>query len=138
MALADHSRSPRAGNLPSPPAPEGYTTIIGALDRARAITQRIDDDYAEDPHGKDASPANRKAQGQMVKFFCAAWEAFHANKLMLSKAFIAKYDKMNRSLVESNNPNLALPEIADIAARVMERIVPEVEELAARELSVSP
>jgi hypothetical protein len=57
---------------------------------------------------------------------------------MLSKAFVAKYDKMNRSLVESKNPNLALPEIADVAARVMELIVPEVEELAARESGVSP
>lgn len=117
---------------------EAYTTIIGALDRARAITQHIDDEYAEDPHGWDASPANRKAQGQMVEFFRAAREAFHANKLMLSKAFVAKYDEMNRSLDESNNPNLAPPEIADIAARVMERIVPEMEELAARELGVSP
>lgn len=74
----------------------------------------------------------------MVEFFRAAREAFHANKLMLSKAFVAKYDEMNRSLDESNNPNLAPPEIADIAARVMERIVPEMEELAARELGVSP
>lgn len=117
---------------------EAYTAIIGALDRARAIARHIDDEYADNPHGWDASPANRKAQVQMVEFFHAAREAFHANKLMLSKAFVAKYDEMNRSLDESNNPNLAPPEIANIAASVMERVVPDMEELATRELGVAP
>lgn len=117
---------------------EAYTAIIGALDRARAIARHIDDEYHDDPHGWDASEANRKAQDQMIEFFHAARSAFHANKLMLSKAFVAKYDQMNDGLNEGHNPNLIPPEASTIAARVMERTVPEMVELAIRELGVAP
>lgn len=117
---------------------EAYTTIIGALDRARAIAQHIDDEYSDDPHGWDASENNRKAQTQMVEHFHAARNAFHSQKLMLSKAFVAKYEEMNRGLGAGDNPNLAPPESAEIAASVMRKIVPEIEELATRELGVSP
>jgi gas vesicle protein len=117
---------------------EAYTAIIGALDRARAITQHIDEGYSDDPHVWDASENNRKAQAQMVEYFHVARNAFHAHKLMLSKAFAAKYEEMNHGLGEADNPNLAPPEGADIAASVMQRIVPEMEELAMRELGVAP
>lgn len=116
---------------------EAYTAIIGALDRARAITVHIDDGYGDDPHVWDASDANRKAQAQMVEHFHAARNAFHAHKLMLSKAFVAKYEAMNTGLGEADNPNLMPPEGAEMAAKVMQRIVPEMEELAMRELGVA-
>jgi len=116
---------------------EAYTTIIGALDRARAIAKYIDMEYGNDPHGWDASESNRKAQSQLVEHFHAARESFHANRLMLSKAFVAKYDEMNDSLAEGSNPNLIPLETSEIAASVMHRIVPEMEQLAAKELGVS-
>lgn len=117
---------------------EAYTTIIGALDRARAITQHIDDSYDDDPHAWDASDENRKAEAQMIEYFHDARGAFHAHKLMLSRAFVAKYEEMNLRLGEADNSNLIPPEGAEIAARVMARIVPEMEELAIRELGVTP
>jgi hypothetical protein len=115
---------------------EAYTVIIGSLDRARAITVHIDEGYDEDPHAWDASDGNRKAQSQMVEFFHAARTAFHAHRLVLSKAFVAKYEEMNRCLGEAENPNLIPPETAEIAASAMQRIVPEMEELAIRELGL--
>lgn len=115
---------------------EAYTAIIGALDRARAITRHINEGYREDPHAWDESESNRKAQTQMIEFFHVARQAFHANRLMLSKAFVAKYDEMNHDLGEGENPDLAPPESADIAATVMARILPEMEQLALRELGV--
>jgi gas vesicle protein len=116
---------------------EAYTTIIGALDRARAIAQYIDREYCNDPHGWDASEYNKKAQKELVEHFQTAREAFHANRLMLSKNFVAKYDEMNDALAEGGNPNLAPPETSEIATSVMQRIVPEMEQLAAKELGVS-
>ncbi len=116
---------------------EAYTVIIGALDRARAITLYIDDGYDDDPHAWHGSDEDRKAQAQMIEHFHAARGAFHAHKLMLSKAFVAKYNEMNESLGEADNPNLVPPESAEIAARIMQRIVPEMEELAMRELGVA-
>lgn len=116
---------------------EAYTQIIGSLDRARAITEHIDSEYSDDPHGWDASENNRRAQAQMVEHFQAARAAFHANRLMLSRAFVTKYEEMNRELGESNHSNLAPPEGAAMAAQAMKRIVPEMEELAARELGVA-
>jgi len=115
---------------------EAYTTIIGALDRARAIAAHIDDGYDEDPHTWDASEGNRKAQAQMIEFFHAARQAFHANRLVLSKAFVAKYEEMNRALGEADNQNLIPPESAEMAASAMQRILPEMEELAIRELGL--
>ena len=110
--------------------------IIGSLDRAKSITTHIDDGYDEDPHGWDASESNRKAQAQMVEFFHDARQSFHANRLVLSKAFVSRYEEMNRSLGEADNQNLIPPEASKIAARVMQRMVPEMEELAIRELGL--
>jgi hypothetical protein len=115
---------------------EAYTIIIGSLDRASAITKHIDDEYGEDPHGWHASENNHKAQAQMIEFFHTAREAFHANRLVLSKAFVAKYEEMNCGLEEADNPNLVPPEAAELAASVMQRIVPEMEEVAIRELGL--
>lgn len=115
---------------------KAYTEIIGALDRARALAAHIDAEYQDDPHQWDASDNNRRAQVQMVEHFHAARAAFHANRLMLSRAFIAKYEQMNRDLGEGDNPNLIPPEAADIAAQVMERTVPDFEALAWKELGV--
>jgi len=115
---------------------EAYTKIIGALDRARAITAHIDDGYDDDPHAWDASEANKKASAQMVEYFHAARIEFHANRLMLSAAFVEQYERMNLELGEADNPNLLPPEGAEIAARVMSRIVPAMETLAKEELGV--
>lgn len=116
---------------------EAYTSIIGSLDRARAIVVHIDEGYDVNPEAWDASDANRKAQAQMIDYFHAARNAFHASRLVLSKAFIAKYEEMNPGLGEGDNPNLMPPEASDIAVAVMRRIVPEMEELAVRELGLS-
>ena len=115
---------------------EAYTEIIGALDRARAITMHIDEGYREDAHQWDESEANRKAQSQMVEHFHKARTVFHAKRLILSRAFIAKYETMNRELGEASNPNLIPPEAAEISADVMRRLVPALEELAQRELAM--
>lgn len=116
---------------------EAYTKIIGSLDRARAITEYIDDGYGDRPEAWDQAEANRKAQGEMVEHFHVARIEFHASKLMLSPAFVAKYDAMNAGLEEANNPNLIPPESAELAARMMKQIVPEMELLAKRELGVA-
>jgi hypothetical protein len=113
---------------------ETYTKIIGALDRARAIAAHIDDSYDDDPHAWDASEANRAAQAQMVEFFHVARIEFHANRLVLSSVFVGQYEKMNRELGEANNSNLIPPESAEIAASVMNRVLPEMEALAKEEL----
>ena len=115
---------------------EAYTNIIGALDRARAIGKHIDEKYQEDPHSWGASESNRTANDQMIDFFHSARNAFHANRLMLSSAFVAKYDKMNWELGEADWQNLTPPETSEIAKNVMCRIVPEMEALAIRELGV--
>ena len=115
---------------------EAYTKIIGALDRARAITVHIDDGYDDDAHAWDASEANKASQAQMIEHFHAARIEFHANRLMLSSAFVAQYEKMNRELGEADNPNLIPPESAEIAASVMNRILPEMVALAKQELGV--
>lgn len=117
---------------------EAYTVIIGALDHARAITETIDEGYDEDPHAWDASEYHRKAQEQMIQHFHVARNAVHANRLMLSKSFTAKYDEMNKRLGEADHQNLIPPESAEIAASVMRSIVPELEDLAIRELGVVP
>lgn len=114
-----------------------YTKIIGALDRARAITSHIDDGYDDDPHAWDASEANKKAQEQMVEHFHAARIELHANRLVLSSAFVVQYEKMILALGEANNPNLIPPESAEIAAEVMNRMVPGMEALAKQELGVN-
>lgn len=113
---------------------ESYTRIIGALDRARAIMHHIDEGYSEDPHVWDSSEQNKKAQAQMIEYFHFARDAVHSNRLMLSKAFVAKYEEMNVALREADNPSLAAPESSQIAASVLKRIVPEMEELAIKEL----
>jgi hypothetical protein len=115
---------------------ETYTKIIGALDRARAIVAHIDDGYDDDAHAWDASEANRTAQAQMVEFFHVARIEFHANRLMLSPAFVGQYERMNRELGEADNPNLLPPESAGTAADVMNRVLPEMEALAKKELGV--
>lgn len=115
---------------------EAYTRIIGALDRARAITAHIDDRYADDPHGWDASEANRTAQAQMVEHFHVARTEFHANRLMLSSAFVSAYERMNCELSEADNSNLIPPESAEVAAEIMDRAVPAMEALAKKELGV--
>lgn len=115
---------------------EAYTKIIGALDRARAITAHIGNEYGDDPHGWDASEANRKAQGQMIEHFHIARIEFHASRLMLSPAFVNKYEEMNQALGEADNPNLIPPESAEMAAQTMKRIVPVMEALAKQELGV--
>lgn len=116
---------------------EAYTVIIGALDRARAIAEYIADHYRDDPHAWDASAGNRQAQTEMVEHFQVARTAVHSSRLVLSKAFVARYDEMNRRLAEGNNPNLLPPESAEIAANVMREAVPEMEGLAIRELGMS-
>lgn len=116
---------------------EAYTVIIGALDRARAIAQYISDRYDEDPHDWDASADNRNAQAEMIEHFQVARTAIHSSRLVLSKAFVAQYEEMNRGLAEGNNPNLLPPESATIAAKVMRKVVPEIEGLAIRELGMS-
>ena len=113
---------------------EAYTKIVGALDRARAIIVHIDERYHDDPHMWDASEANSAAQAQMIEHFHAARMEFHANRLMLSSAFVAQYEAMNRELREAND--LISPESAVVAARVMNRIVPEMEALAKHEIGV--
>ena len=117
---------------------EAYTNIIGALDRARAIIVHIDDGYDHDAHAWDASEANRASQAQMIEHFHAARTEFHANRLMLSSAFVAQYERMNRELGEADNPNLIPPESAGMAVRVMNQVVPEMEALAKKELGVDP
>jgi hypothetical protein len=116
---------------------EAYTKIIGALDRARAITTHISDGYDDEPYAWDASEANKKAQEQMVEHFHAARIEFHANLLMLSSAFVLQYEEMNRALGEADNPNLIPPESADIAAKIMNHTVPRMEALAKQELGVN-
>ena len=115
---------------------EAYTKIIGSLDRARAILDHMDEEYGEDPHTYDASKRCREANAQMIEFFHAARTEFHANRLMLSRAFVAKYNQMNRDLEEAANPNLIPPESTEMSAAVMRRIVPEMHELAVKELEV--
>ncbi|WP_313809358.1 hypothetical protein [Sphingobium sp.] len=115
---------------------EAYTKIIGALDRALAITAHINDGYGGDPHSWDASEANAKAQAQMIEHFHIARIEFHANRLMLSPAFVAKYEEMNQVLGEANNPNLLPPESAGMAVAAMRRVVPDMEALAKQELGV--
>lgn len=115
---------------------EAYTEIIGALDRARAIVMHIDEAYREDAHEWDASEANRKAQSQMVEHFQNARTVFHAKRLMLSRAFVANYEAMNRELGEASNPNLIPPEVSAISSNVMQRHVPELEDIAQRELGI--
>lgn len=73
---------------------------------------------------------------QMIDFFHAAREAFHANRLVLSKAFVSRYEEMNRALGDADNPNLLPPQASEIAASVMQRMMPEMEEVALRELGL--
>lgn len=115
---------------------EAYTKIIGALDRARAICVHIDEGYADNPEAWFASEEKKKADQQMIEFFHTARFEFHANRLMLSSAFVAQYDEMNFGLGEADNQNLIPPESAEMAADIMKRIVPEMEALAKRELGV--
>jgi gas vesicle protein len=115
---------------------EAYTAIIGALDRARAILDHIDEGYREEPHAYDESEASKNASKQMIEQFHLARMAFHANRLMLSKAFASKYDKLNTELDAASSPNLAPPEKAAIASEIATRIVAELEELALIELGV--
>jgi hypothetical protein len=116
---------------------EAYTKIIGALDRARAITAHVDECYDEDPHTWDASDANRIAQAQMIEHFHVARSEFHANRLILSPAFVAAYERMNAELSSADNPNLIPPESAELAAQVMKRSVAAMEAVAREELGVS-
>ena len=73
----------------------------------------------------------------MVEYFQVARTEFHANRLMLSFDFVSQYEKMNPELAEGNNPNLIPPESAEIAASVMNRILPDMEGLAKQELGVA-
>ena len=73
----------------------------------------------------------------MVEHFHVARIEFHANRLMLSSDFVGQYERMNRELAERNNPNLISPESAEIAASVMNLILPEMEDLAKQELGVA-
>jgi hypothetical protein len=115
---------------------EAYTKIIGALDRARSITTHIANGYDDDPHAWDASVANRNAAKEMVGHFHVARAEFHANRLMLSPAFVVGYNRMNFELGEADNPNLLPPESATLAAEVMDRSVASMEALAKEELGV--
>src|SRR4051812_22421374 len=115
---------------------EAYTAIIGSLDRARAILDHIDEGYNVDAEAYDASEANQKATAQMIEFFYLARAAFHANRLMLSKAFIEKYDGLNTELDGASSPALAPPEKAAMAAEITRRMVGGMEELAISELGI--
>jgi hypothetical protein len=116
---------------------EAYTTIIGSLDRARAILEHIEEGYKQDPHGYDASEANGKASAQMIEFFHVARASFHANRLMLSKAFIGKYDELNSLLEEASNPDVGPVEKAGKAAEITRTKVGEMEDMAVAELGIA-
>jgi len=73
----------------------------------------------------------------MNEYFHVTRNAVHASRLMLSKSFAARYDKMNQRLGEADHQNLMPPKSAEIAARVMRSIVPELEDLTIREFGVA-
>jgi hypothetical protein len=115
---------------------EAYTRIIGALDRGRAILSHIDQGYQENPHAYDESDACKQATKQMIEYLHVARTAFHANRLVLSKAIVAKYDQLNTELEAASDPNLLPPQKASVAAEIATRIVSEMETLARDELGV--
>lgn len=115
---------------------EAYTSILGSLDRVRAILVHMNDRYQEDPHGYDASGERAKANAQLIDFFQAARGSLHANCLMLSKDFLREYDRMSKELSEAENGNLIPPESAEIAASAVQVGVERLDNLARRELGV--
>lgn len=73
----------------------------------------------------------------MTECLHVARHAFHANRLMLSRAFIGKYDGLNTELGTASESNLAPVEKAATAAEIAKRIVLEMEDLAASELGIA-
>ncbi len=72
----------------------------------------------------------------MAEYFRVARTAFHANRLMLSKAFVSKYNQLNTELNAASGLNLAPSKKATMASEIAIRIVAELEELALTELGV--
>ena len=113
---------------------EAYTGIIGSLDRARAILAYIDKGYDEDPQVFDGSEHERRASTQMIEQMQAARFAYHAQRLILSQAFIARYETYLADMDTVQETNLDPPEKAHQAATTIADAVVALENLAATEL----
>lgn len=72
----------------------------------------------------------------MAEHFQDARATFH-DRLRLLCSFVTKYEQMNRELSGSNHSNLLPPGGAAMTTQAMRRIVPKMENLAARELGVA-
>lgn len=113
---------------------EAYTAIIGSLDRARAILAMIDKSYTDDPHGFGGTPHEVQASKQMIEQMQAARFAYHAQRLILSIAFIARYDVYLAAMDAVQEADLAAPEKAQQAVAAISLAVTDLEQLASAEL----
>lgn len=113
---------------------EGYTGIIGSLDRARAILVLLDKGFDENPEGFPGSPHEVQASKQMIEQMQAARFAYHAQRLILSAGFIARYDTYLADMDAVQEANLNPPEKAHQAAMAIADAVADLETLASSEL----
>ena len=116
---------------------EAYTTIVGSLERGRAILQVIDEGYREDPHGYDEGDHVKQASREMSEHLQAARFAYHAQRLLLSPRFIARFEQYLKDMRDTDSPGLAPPEQAADAAAVVARAVPDLEAIALEELGLA-
>lgn len=113
---------------------EAYTLIIGSLDRARALLAYIETGFAENPEGFDGSEHERRASTQMIEQMQASRFAYHAQRLVLSRPFIERYDAYLAAMDDVQNANLPPPEKAEQASSTIAAAVTALEALAAAEL----
>lgn len=113
---------------------EAYTGIIGSLDRARAVLVYIDKGYDENPQGFGGSEHEQRATKQMIEQMQAARFAYHAQRLILSQAFVARYETYLADMDSVQEANLDPPGKAHQAATVIADTVVALENLAAAEL----
>lgn len=113
---------------------EAYTGIIGSLDRARALLAYIDRGYEENPQGFDGSAHEQRASKQMIEQMQAARFAYHAQRLILSQAFVSRYETYLSDMDAVQEANLDPPEKAHQAATAIADAVVALETLAAAEL----
>lgn len=113
---------------------EAYTEIIGSLDRARAILVVLDKGFEENPAGFGGTPHEAQASKQVIEQMQAARFAYHAQRLILSQAFIRRYEAYLAAMDVVQEANLDPPEKAHQAATAIADAVGALEILAAAEL----
>lgn len=115
---------------------EAYTKILGSLDRASSLMDRMNEGYRENPHAYDPSREREELSAHFVTQYHEARAAIHANRLMLSKDFLREFDHLQSGLAQAESDNLAPPESAKIVAEEIQTSVKRLEEIGRRELGV--